>query len=92
MANSAAYLGKSALSLGNKAAIGLYNAPSAIANAPSAIGNAVSSAPSSIYNAAIKARDNITASVNAIDKYTRRAPPVPQAPVSGGRRRTRRRR
>jgi len=90
--NSLGYLGNSAASLGSKAASGLYNAPSAIANAPSAIGNAVSNAPSSIFNAAIKARDNITASVNAIDKYTRRAPPVsPAQPVSGGRRRTRRR-
>jgi hypothetical protein len=93
LVNSGTYLFKSLGSLVSKAATGALNTPGAIASAPSAIGNSLYNAPTSIFNAAIKARDNITTSVNALDKYTKRAPaPGQPAQIQGGRRRTRRRR
>jgi len=63
-ANSLGYVTNSAASLGNKAMAGIASVPGAL-RAPGRIQNA----PSAMSNAAATARDNITQSVNAVDRY-----------------------
>lgn len=64
-ANSLGYVTNSAASLGNKAMAGIASAPGALSRVPGRIQNA----PSAMANAASTARDNITQSVNAVDRY-----------------------